>query len=82
MAAIANNSSVSVPEVKTMTAEVKRTLRKAWGNEDGANRFWLEGIAGYLSGIAVDGVIPSNFHPERRASVVGRGYLRYSRRSC
>tara|TARA_Y100000310_G_C20476630_1_gene712733 strand:+ start:52 stop:846 length:795 start_codon:yes stop_codon:yes gene_type:complete len=64
MAQTATNQSASVPEVKMMSAEVKRTLRKAWGNEDGANHFWLDGIAGYLEGIAVNGIIPANFHPE------------------
>ena len=54
----------SVPEVKIMSSEVKRTLRSAWNNETGANAKWLDGIAGYLEGIAVDGAIPGNFHPE------------------
>ena len=68
MAQTATVESVSVPEVKIMSTEVKRTLRSAWSGETGANAKWLDGIAGYLEGIAVDGFIPANFHPEDQTS--------------
>ena len=68
MAKTATIESVSVPEVKVMSTEVKRTLRSAWSGETGANAKWLDGIAGYLEGIAVDGFIPANFHPEDQTS--------------
>ena len=63
MAELATNPSVEVPQYQQINPETRAFFESAQTSDHSANIMWLQGVSGWLVGIAdEDGVIPTEVH--------------------